>query len=609
MADEQLEKYACVIGDWLRELGYTHCFFVAGGGSMHLIDGFRNRFVCLPVVHEVTAGIAAEHFNEVTEKGRAFVLLTTGPGLTNAVTAIAGCYVEHRELLVIAGQVKSTDLKHPGTRQLGVQEVDGTAICKEISVRAERLTQPISKAEFVEIVRLAEGPHPGPVLIEVCLDLQGAMVNRTALEANEDRASARASSHTKTDAANQQFRELLAAEIREKSRPVIILGGLIKRQTAWNARHQLNQLGIPVLTTTSAIDRISSDAPVYMGRCGTHGAHRSANLILSQADLAVVIGAQLDLHQTGFDTVNFAPNADLFQIFPCRHELQKGLPKLTAGLDADPNEVFPQVLEMFSGTDAENWLAYARRVRQLVPVLEPANRASEGYVLSFAFLQNLSLAAAPSDLLAICSSGGAFTGSLQMYHVHEQQFASTSVSHASMGYGLATAIGMSFAHPGKRVILTEGDGGFCQNLQELAMIRRFDLPVKIFILSNGGYASIRATQRKFFNGAYVGCDHATGLGFPDWTKLFSAFGIPSRHLATDSCSVDALRALLMENDGPEAWIVPIDPIQTNWPAVSSKLLPDGKLVSLPLYEMLPPLDAETKLHVENYLPRGTKKPV
>jgi acetolactate synthase-1/2/3 large subunit len=602
MAESDLEKYACVIGDWLKELGYTHCFFVAGGGCMHLIDGFRSRFICLPVVHEVTAGIAAEHFNEVTENGRAFVLLTTGPGLTNAVTAIAGCYVEHRELLVIAGQVKSTDLKRPGTRQLGAQEVDGTGICKEISVRAERLTQPMSKSDFVEIVKLAEGPHPGPVVIEVCLDLQGAMVNRSALESSTSRAKISEINQTAAEVEHQKFWDLLAAKIVQKSRPVIVIGGLIKRKTAWNASNQLNQLGIPVLTTTSAIDRISSDAPVYMGRCGTHGAHRSANLILSQADLAIVLGAQLDLQQTGFDTENFAPNADLFQIFPCRQELQKGLPRLTGGLDADPNEAFTRVLEMFGRTDAAEWLAYARRVRQLVPVLEPANTASEGFILSFEFLQNLSLAAEPDDLLAVCSSGGAFTGSLQMYHVHKHQYASTSAAHASMGYGLATAIGMSFAHPGKRVILTEGDGGFCQNLQELAMVRRFDLPVKIFILANGGYASIRATQRKFFNGAYVGCDQATGLGFPDWIKLFTAFGIPSRHLSPNSCSVDALGKLLSENTGPEAWIVPIDPVQTNWPAVSSKLLPDGKLISLPLYEMLPPLDPKTKSQVEAYLP-------
>ena len=136
------------MGDWLVELGYTHCFLVAGGGSMHLIDGFRTRFTCIPVVHEVSAGIAVEHFNECSSAGKAFALVTTGPGLTNIVTAIAGCYVERRELLVIAGQVKTTDLLVAPLRQRGIQEVDGTALTKSITVRNALLSEPIGRSEI-----------------------------------------------------------------------------------------------------------------------------------------------------------------------------------------------------------------------------------------------------------------------------------------------------------------------------------------------------------------------------------------------------------------------------------------------------------------------------
>jgi acetolactate synthase-1/2/3 large subunit len=188
-----------------------------------------------------------------------------------------------------------------------------------------------------------------------------------------------------------------------------------------------------------------------------------------------------------------------------------------------------------------------------------------------------------------------------MYHIHRNQYASTSAAAASMGYGLATAIGMSFANPGHRVIITEGDGGFCQNLQELALVRRFNLPIKIFILYNEGYASIRATQRKFFNGAYVGCDTATGLGFPEWIRLFQAFDIPCGYLEESQNDPETLKALLDQTDGPEAWIVRVDPDQTNWPAVASKMLPDGKMASRAIHDLLPPLSPEINSLVTQYL--------
>jgi acetolactate synthase-1/2/3 large subunit len=593
------EKYSSVLADWLVEMGYTHCFFVAGGGCMHLIDGFRNKFTCIPVVHEVTAGIAAEHFNEVSSGNRAFALVTTGPGLTNAVTAIAACFTEHRELLVIAGQVKSTDLKSSATRQLGVQEIDGVAICREIAVNAVRLTAPLVKHDFRQLVQSATRPHPGPVLIEICLDVQGAAVRRSELE--QDTSACEPEDNTADSPEAHSFWEQLTASLHMRRRPVLLIGGLIKRSIIWPLLTQIEQLGLPVLTTTSAIDRIPSDCPVCYGRVGTWGGQRSANMILAQADCVVATGAQLDLQQTGFDVANFAPGGDLFQIFPCTGELSKKQPKLTAGLNAEPDAVFRRLLQCLSSAQTPEWLNYATNIRSMVPVLEPVNTAAHGYILSFEFFRNLSQATDADDLLALCSSGGTFTGALQMYAVKSGQFASTSAAFASMGYGLGTAIGMSFSRPGQRIILTEGDGGFSQNLQELAMLRRYNLPIKIFLMCNEGYASIRATQRKFFNGAYVGCDTATGLGFPNWHRLFDAYDIPCRSLTPAECCTDSLKELLSETPGPQAWIVPVDPDQTNWPAVASRLLPDGRLVSGPISEMLPKLDDKTMLACGKYL--------
>jgi len=590
-------KYSDLLGEWLLELGYTHCFFVAGGGIMHLLDGVRNRFECVPVVHEVTAGICAEHFNECAHNGqRAFALVTTGPGLTNIVTAVAGCHVEHRELLVIAGQVKSTDLLTSPERQRGVQEVDGSAICSPITVRSECLRMPVSRSHFQSMVRLAQGPHPGPVVIEVCLDVQGAAIDPGKL--CDDPVEDVGCTIEPQDKDITEISELLNAS----HRPLILFGGLISREAAWNALSHLERLGIPVATTTSAIDRVYTDSPIFAGRPGTWGGQRAANLLLAQADFVLVLGAQLDLQQTGFNYSAYAPGAQLIHVFPSQTELDRVGPPAYRKILATPDAMLSALLPKLHWQDEVNWRHYTREVVSLVPTLEPANFNAPEYINSFSFLKNLSKSTATSDVLALCSSGGTFTGSLQNFEIAPRQTATTSAAHASMGYGLATAIGAAFSNRSHRVILTEGEGGFSQNLQELAIVKRFSLPIKIFLFDNAGYASIRATQKKFFNGAYLGCDHDTGLGFPDWEKLFDAYGIPARHLDKSETDVASLRKLLDCHDGPEAWIVKVDPDQPNWPAVSSVLNADGSLVSSPLYDMLPKLSEDMLAKVGQFLP-------
>lgn len=594
MVHSECEKYAAILGDWLLEEGFTHCFMVAGGGCMHLIDGFRSRFTCIPVVHEITAGIAAEHFNECRETGRAFALVTSGPGLTNIVTAVAACWTERRELLVIAGQVKSTDLLSPPLRQRGIQEVDGTAIVAPVTVRSVRLQQPIARYEFIELVRASREPHPGPVVIEVCLDVQGATVERKNLEAASDVGPA--------EPLHQALRaaERIRDELAKASRPLFLFGGLVSRSVARAALPALEHLGIPVMTTTSAIDRIPSSSPISAGRPGTWGGQRSANLLVAQADLIVAIGAQLDLQQTGFNWREFAPSASIIQVYPCAAELEKGHPVIAAGFAVNPDAALRETLAKVRWTDRDGWGTYVRHVRTLVPVLEAANETDAPGGSAFRFLHDLSKATSAADILALCSSGGTFTGALQVYEVAEGQIATTSPAFASMGWGLATAIGAAFARPGRRVVLTEGDGGFSQNLQELALVRRHNLPIKMFIMANRGYASIRATQRKFFGGAYVGCDEATGLGFPDWLRLFEAYGIPVARLSAEDRSPTRL-AELIAKPGPAAWIVDVDPEQPNFPSVTSRILADGSILSNPLWQQEPRLAPEVEAEVCRYL--------
>jgi acetolactate synthase-1/2/3 large subunit len=588
-------KYSELLGDWLKDLGYTHCFMLAGGGCMHLIDGFRSRFAMIPVVNEVAAGVAVEHFNECSSSGKAFALVTTGPGFTNILTAIAGAYVERRELLVIAGQVKSSDRLAYPQRQRGIQEVDGVSIAKPITVTSVCLTRPMDRSKFLQIVGVGLAPHPGPVVIEVCLDIQGAYVNRSELEMGGDTSVSRP-----IGMPDSSVRELAAA-LSEAHRPLFLIGGLVPRAVVWPRLEELEKLGIPVMTTTSAIDRVPTISSINAGRPGTWGGQRSANLLIAQADVIVALGAQLDLQQTGFDWEQFAPNARLFQVYPCDAELSKGHPALAGGFNADPGAVFLSLIRQVEWEDRLRWGDYVRKVRNLLPPLEEANSVRKGWFSSFKLLSDLSIAARPDDVLALCSSGGTFTGALQVSHIRRGQYATTSAAFASMGYGLATAIGAAFARPGCRVLLSEGDGGFAQNLQELAVVRRHNLPIKIFLMDNGGYGSIRATQKKFFGGAYLGCDENTGLGFPNWVDLFKAYGIKASQLDLANSTPERL-SVLLDTPEPEAWVVRVDPNQSNWPAVSSRILSDGRMVSNPLYNMMPALAPEVVSQVSVYLP-------
>jgi acetolactate synthase-1/2/3 large subunit len=383
----------------------------------------------------------------------------------------------------------------------------------------------------------------------------------------------------------------------------VLFGGLVTREAAWKALPVFERVGIPVATTTSAIDRIPTSSPVFAGRPGTWGGQRAGNLVLAQADVIIAFGVQLDLQQTGFNYLEYAPQAQIVHVFPSRIELNRVGPPAAMKVLATPDAALAAVLPNLKWKDQDGWGSFVREVRALVPPLEPNNTSAPGFINSFVFLGNLSRATLPTDVLALCSSGGTFTGALQNFEVAPGQLATTSAAHASMGYGLATAIGAAFADRSRRVVLTEGEGGFSQNLQELAIVKRFSLPIKIFLFENAGYASIRATQKKFFNGAYLGCDPETGLGFPDWEKLFGAYDIPCRFLRKDEAGEDGLRELLGNRPGPEAWVVRVDPNQPNWPAVSTVLSHDGSLTSSPLYDMLPKLPDELLARVLRHLPR------
>ena len=245
-------------------------------------------------------------------------------------------------------------------------------------------------------------------------------------------------------------------------------------------------------------------------------------------------------------------------------------------------------------------MSYSRKVRNLLPLNDSTNSTSVGFVSTQRFFEQISQIATEQDILIPCSSGGANSVAMQMISQKSGQIIVTNKGLASMGYGLAGAIGASLAHQGSRTMLFEGDGGFAQNLQELATVAVNNLPIKIFIFANNGYGSIRMTQKSYFGGAYLGCDTKTGLGFPDWTTLFKSFGIDSMLIDADWADNEEVQQRL-NNDQPCGFIVPTDPLQTYWPKIQSRVIAGGGMESNPLYAMSPDLESSLLDQVSVYL--------
>lgn len=586
------DKYSDIFMDWLKEFGYTHCFFVGGGNVMHLLESASSRFECVPVVHEVAAGIAAEYFNEVSENKRAFAMVTAGPGLTNIVTAIGGAWLENRELLVIGGQAKTSDLAEGKVRQIGHQEIDGIGITSAITKSAVQLKNPMSKSDLWNLCELSRTGKKGPVFLEICLDVTASQVVKEDEFVKSDLSSPLAS-----DLQINQIAELL----NKSERPLFLIGGGVDREKFKKILPLLIEKRIPLATTFNGADRIGSDYKYYCGRPNWYGM-RWSNILLQQSDLLICLGTRLGIQQVGFAWEHFAPNAHVVQIDLDVNEIDKRFPKIDTGLAVEVNNLLERLVSTGLHTSEliEDWLAHITTVRETLEMVDPANIAQEGFVELQSFLFKIGNYLNKEDIVIPCSSGGSYTGAMQMFKNKTGQLMVTDKSLASMGYGLSGAIGAAIAFPNKRTILIEGDGGFAQNMQEIGTVKNRNLNLKMFIASNKGYASIRTTQKAYFNNNYVGCDEETGLGLPDWQKIFDAYGIGTMQInSSNEFSVEFQDAL--NSDGPFAFIIDLDPDQLYFPKLTSRVMPDGRMESNPLHLMTPPLDANLSAKILKWL--------
>jgi acetolactate synthase I/II/III large subunit len=598
-------KYSDALIGWLKTNGYTHCYFVAGGNIMHLLNSARQALICVPVVHEVAAAIATEYHNATVQAsaaapgtGKALALVTAGPGLTNTLTGLAGAWLESRELLLLGGQVKVEDLAPAGLRQLGIQEVDGVAMAAPVCKRSLCLKVPMPAQHL--LVEVAEGwqGRPGPVFLELPLDVQAAQVP----EDWADPMGSRNQGHEVVDPlVDTTVVADVAARIAAAERPVLLLGGGLSHRQAKALRSQLADLSLPIMTTWNGADRFDADQSNYAGRPNTWG-QRSSNLILQQSDLVLAVGSRLGLQQTGFNWQAFVPLGEVIQVDIDPAELVKPNPRTALAIEADADAFLPALLNLPLG-DHKEWLAFSQQVRALLPLSEPCNTTPEGFLNPYDMVAALSELCDPADHIVPCSSGGAFTVMMQAFQLQADQTMITDKGLASMGYGLSGAIGVTIADPDHRTVLVEGDGGFTQNLQELATVAVNKLNLKIFLFCNEGYASIRMTQKNYFDGAYLGCDVNSGLGFPDWSTLAAAYRIPSLQL-TENWAEDPTFLNLWQHQGPALFLVPLHPEQTYFPKITSRISPTGGMESNPLHVMTPELPEELNELVTRYFSKA-----
>lgn len=597
-------KYSDYFIDSLVKVGYTHCFYVGGGNIMHLLESARTRMECIAVVHEVSAGIAAEYFNVANRENdkRAFALVTAGPGITNLVTAIGGAWLESRELLIVGGQARTEFLENTLVRQIGHQQIDGRAIIAPISKCSITITKPINSKDLSSFSNISKSGRKGPVFLEICLDVTAMEVSPESLELNSVTSDS-PDSLNEIDLSSEEissFQKLF----QESERPLLLVGGGLDFGFFKQQIDDLRSLGIPIATTWNAADYLDSDDPLFAGRPNTYGM-RWANSVIQQSDLVIAIGARLGLQQTGFNWENFAPVGKIVRIDIDLNELNVNHPKSELSLNLDGKNGLISFLRIAKEStpkkDLSSWRNFIQLQRSSLPTVEKATYQFEDYVNPFHLVSELSNLLTKEDSVIPCSSGGSYTSMMQAFSQKQGQLLTNNKSLASMGYGLAGAIGTAVANKSGRVILVEGDGGFAQNLQELGTVKVRNLNLKMFIFSNLGYASIRVSQKAYFNGAYIGCDEATGVGLPEWAQLFKAFEIATVAVTSNLLSNDKALELL-KGDGPAAFIVNIHPDQSYLPKVTSKISSDGKMRSNPIHLMDPPLPNELSELVFKYLP-------
>ena len=587
------------IAETLAARGHTHVFMITGGGAMFLNDAFGHQPGLQPVFchHEQACAMAAEGYARIAGK-LAVVNVTTGPGGLNTLNGVFGAWIDSVPMLVISGQVKrETALAAtpvPGLRQLGDQEANIVPVVATLTKYAVSVLDPLEIRYHLErALHLAASGRPGPCWLDIPVDVQSAQIKPEDLRGYDPAEDPPAWRPGELDGQCRLILERLAAA----RRPVVLAGSGVRIAHALGEFDSvIRKLGIPVVTAWTH-DLIASDDSLYCGRPGTIGT-RAGNFTVQNSDLLLVLGSRLNIRQVSYNWPSFARHAFVIQVDVDAAELAKPTVRPALAIHCD----LKALLGRLDGALAANspdpgrhaeWLQWCRQRVAAYPPVQPRQRECSGPINPYHFVEELFRRLEPSDIVA-CGNASACIVPFQAATLQRGQRMFSNSGSASMGHDLPAAIGAYFgalAARGeqRRVICLAGDGSVMLNIQELQTIAHGRLPVKIFVLNNRGYLSIRGTQQNFF-GRLTGTGPESGVSFPDYTAVARAFGLPARSLSGPEFPV-ALGEVLAA-PGPCLCDIVLDPSQGFEPRMSSRQLEDGRIVSAPLEDMYPFLDRD-----------------
>lgn len=584
----QTVRVADLIVDFIYKLGVDTIFTLTGGGAMFLNDAVaahpHMKAICNH--HEQACAMGAVGYAKL-RNGYASAVLTTGCGATNAITGLLDAWQDNVPCIFVSGQVKRKETSHNAKvplRQFGVQEADIILVVKSLTKYAVMVNDPqeilfeLEKAAF-----LARSGRPGPVWIDVPLDVQGAPVDPLSLRhfvPESDLAAKPVPTESDLGA--------LRSKLASAKRPVIIAGNGIRLGEAIKPFIAfVEQSQIPVAVSYLGADLLPSDHPQYVGRLGIKG-DRAGNFAVQNADLVISIGCHLSVALTGFEYDLFAREARLVVVDIDQDEHRKNTVKIDQFIHADVAEFFSRVPPPAPKEDSIVWGKTCRKWREQWPVCLPEYAGSKGEINKYFFIEKLN-DHLKHDSVVVSDAGSSYYVTSQALKIRDQQRYVTSGAQADMGFTLPAAIGVSVAKAGGEVVGITGDGSLQMNIQELQTLVHHQFPVKLVVWNNNGYLSIRATQRKFFAGRELGTDPRSGVSFPSTEKIAAAYGIPFLRVS-EPALLDAALAQLMAATGPMILEVMCPQNQEIIPTASSKKLPDGRMVSKPLEDMYPFLD-------------------
>ena len=588
-------RLADFVMDFLAGKGVKHVFMLPGGGAMHLDDalGRHPALQYTVFMHEQALAIAAESFGQHTNTP-GVGLVTSGPGGTNTLTAVAAAYIDSTPCFFLSGQAKRSDLQYKyGVRQMGSQEVDIVSMVSGVTKYAVMVTEPEKILYHLEKAWYeATNGRMGPVWLDIPLDVQGAEIDEKSLIGflPEEKKE------IFNDGSFRNLKELL----EKAQRPLILAGNGIKLANAGEKVLSFAQkYSIPVISTWKMADFMAFDDPLYFGFPGIMGA-RYTNYIVQNCDLLLILGSRLDPSITAFNSRDFAKNAVKIMVDIDEAEIRK-IENISCSFSMDAGLFMEKLAETdLKIQEKENWLCYCRKMKEKYPVFtdSPEYGRAEDRVDLYRFTDTLFANLSSDDVVVPESSGAAGEVTYQARKVKKGQKIKNAAGLGSMGFGLPYSVGACLANGKRRTILINGDGAFQMNIQELETIHRLALPIKMFIWDNEGYGSIVNTQNNMFGGFHVGSDAASNYTVPDIEKIAKAYDIRTKIISCNKELASGIEEVLAGDD-PCLCVVKVRLDHKTMHKVMAQKLPDGNMVSGKLENMWPFLpEEETKENMQ-----------